>query len=169
MSCFPGSSCGCATPERDCDCKLSQGVYRFCPEILLEGDDSTVFGLFASLCELLKSYDVVTVDESEAAVEDFHSYIVEKRRQHEGGSHTASDIPDVIRYLVRDLSFQALVHLFRVFKLCCLIIGVPESVPPSVVIINLSGCAFSVDAFRECLLWYSRISLVGVMRTSPSS
>ena len=131
--------------------KMSQGLYSFCPEIVLEGYDSTVFGLFASLCELLKSCSAVTVDESEASVEEYHSYIVEKRRQHEGRSHTVGYIPVVIRYLVRDFSFQARAHLFRAFKLCCLIIGVPERVPPSVVI-DLSGCAFSMEAFRECLL-----------------
>ena len=149
--------------------KLSQGLYSFSPEFMLEGDDSTVFGMFASLCELLKSCGAVKVDESEAAVEEYHSYIVEKRRQQEGRSHATIDIPDIIRYLVRDFSFQARVHIFRVFKFCCLIIGVPESVPPSVVI-NLSGCGFSVDAFWECLLLvqsYNLLDTSGVFYVSP--
>ena len=131
--------------------KLSQGLYSFCPEIMLEGDDHTVFGLFASLCNLLKSCGVLKADESAAAVEEYHSYIIEKRRQHAGEEHAASDIPDVIRYLIRDFSFQARVHLFRVFKLCCLVIGVPEAVPP-VVTLDLSGCAFSTAIVRDCLL-----------------
>ena len=129
--------------------RLSQGLYSFCPEFMLEGDDSTVFSLFFSLCELLKSSNVVTTDEMDAAVEEYHSYIIEKRRQHEGGSSSACDIPDVVRYLVRDFSFQARVHLFRVFKFCCLIVGMPESSPPPVSM-DLSG--FSAEMFRDCLL-----------------
>ena len=72
---------------------------------MLEGDDSTMFSLFFSLCELLKSNNVVSADEMDAAVEEYHSYVIEKRRQHEGGSSSACDIPDVVRYLVRDFSF----------------------------------------------------------------
>ena len=32
--------------------RLSQGLYSCCPKIMLEGDDSTVFGLVSSLSEL---------------------------------------------------------------------------------------------------------------------
>ena len=128
--------------------RLSQGLYSFCPEIMLEGDDSTVFSLFFPLCELLKSSNVVSADEMDAAVEEYYSFIIKKRRQHEGGSFSACEIPDVVRYLVRDFSFQA---FFRVFKLCCLIVGMPESSPP-LVSMDLSGCAFSAEMFRVCLL-----------------
>ena len=68
---------------------------------MLEGDDSTVFSLFFSLCELLKSNNVVSADEMDAAVEEYHSYIIEKRRQHEGGRSSAHDIPDVVRLVSR--------------------------------------------------------------------
>ena len=131
--------------------QLCQGLYSFCPEIMLEGDDSHVFGLFFFLCELLKSGGALDDGEMDAAVEEYHSYIIEKRRHHANGSCSASANPDVIHYLVRDFSFQARVHLFRVFKLCCLIVGMPESVPPPVVI-DLSGCALDARAFRDCLL-----------------
>ena len=131
--------------------RLPKGLYSFCPEIMLEGDDSTVFSFFFSLCELLKSGNAVSADEMDAAVEEYQSYLIEKRRQHEGGSYSASDIPDVVRYLVRDFNFQARVHLFRVFRLCCLIVGMPESVHPSVSM-NLSGCAFSAETLRDCFL-----------------
>ena len=131
--------------------RLSQGLYSFDPEIMLEGVDSTVFSLFFSSCELLKSSNVVSANEMDAAVEEYHSFNIEKRRQHERGSFSACDFPDVVRYLVRDFSFQARVHLFRVFKLCCLIFGMPESSPPPVSM-ALSGCSFSAEMFRDCLL-----------------
>ena len=95
--------------------RRSQGLYIFCSENMLE-DDSSVFGLFPPLCELLRSCGTVKPDELEAAVEEYHSYSVKKRGQQEGGCHSASDIPDVIRNLVWDFSFQARVHLFPVFK-----------------------------------------------------
>ena len=62
--------------------QLCQGLYSFCPGIMLEGDDSHVFGLFFSLWELLKSGGALDDDEMDAAVEEYHSYIVEKRRHH---------------------------------------------------------------------------------------
>ena len=139
--------------------QLCQGLYSFCPEIMLEGDDSSIFSLFFSLCELLKSCGALNDDEMDAAVEEYHSYIVEKRRHHASGSFSASAIPDVVRYLVRDFSFQARVHLFRVFKLCCLIVGMPESVPPT-VIMDLSGCAFDAGTFQDCLLLVQSFILI---------
>ena len=40
-----------------------------CPELLLEGDDQAVFGLFAELCRTLVTCVGVTVDERSASSE----------------------------------------------------------------------------------------------------
>ena len=39
---------------------ISRGLYSFCPEIMLEGDDLHIFELFGSLCDLLRSCHVDT-------------------------------------------------------------------------------------------------------------
>ena len=41
---------------------ISRGLYRFCPEMMLEGDDQHVFELFNSLCELFSTYNVWSSD-----------------------------------------------------------------------------------------------------------
>ena len=53
--------------------------------------------------------------------------------------------------MLRDFSFQARHRLLRVFKVCCLIVGVPRSTYPSVVF-DLSGSALSWESFHDCLL-----------------
>ena len=63
-------------------------------------------------------------DESKAAVEEYSSYVVEKRRQHVDCGRSGSDVNDVVDFLLRDYSFQARRHEYRVFKLCCLIVGI---------------------------------------------
>ena len=69
--------------ERPCATSgISRGLYNFCPEIMLEGNNSTVFGLFSDLCAQLRKCGVVSADGSKAAVEEYNSYVIEKRRQH---------------------------------------------------------------------------------------
>ena len=46
---------------------FSRGLYSFCPEIMLEGDDHQVFELFGSLCDLFKSCHVMSSDSLNAA------------------------------------------------------------------------------------------------------
>ena len=70
---------------------VSRCLYRFGPEIFLEGEDSTVFGLFALLCCLTELCEAVCSDKSNAAVEAYPSYVVEKRRQHLYAELSASD------------------------------------------------------------------------------
>ena len=62
---------------------LAPGISCFCPEIMLEGDDRAVFRLFADLTGVLGSCGVLAADETKASVEQFNSYIVERRRQHD--------------------------------------------------------------------------------------
>ena len=130
--------------------RVSRGLYSFCPELLLEGDGLLVFRLFSDLCRILESCGALLSDESKDAVEEFSSYVVEKRCQHDAAMGVASEIPDVVSWLLRDFGFQARVHACRVLKLCVLITGRPREIYPAVTF-NLSGSKLS-EKFRECLL-----------------
>ena len=131
--------------------RVSRGLYSFCPELLLEGDGQLVFRLFSDLCRVLESCGALLSDESKAAVEEFSSYVVEKRSQHEASVGVASEIPDIVSWLLRDFGFQARVHACRVLKLCVLITGRPRECYPSVTF-DLSGSRLAERKFRECLL-----------------
>ena len=131
--------------------RVSRGFYSFCPELLLEGDGQLVFRLFSDLCRILGTCGALLSDESKAAVEEFSSYIVEKRSQHEASMGVASEIADVVIWLLRDFGFQARVHACRVLKLCVLITGRPLENYPAVTF-DLSGSKLSEKKFRECLL-----------------
>ena len=73
-------------------------------------------------------------------MEEYGSFVVEKRRQHVDSGRTGSDISDVVDFLLRDYSFQAQRYVYRVFRLCCLVVGVPIKARPAVTI-ALSGSA----------------------------
>ena len=129
---------------------VAKGLCSFSPEILLEGDAHSVFTLFADLTGVLVSCGILSSDDSNAAIAQFSSYVVEKRRWHEGSDVNASEIPDVVRYLLQDFSFVARPEVCRVLKLCCLIVGVPAvQYPP--VSFDLSGCALSKAVFHDCV------------------
>ena len=92
---------------------------------MLEGDDIAAFELFSELCRALERCKAVASDEVKAAQYECNSYVIEKRRQHCRLERSASDIPDVRRYLLDDFSFRSRCHVLRIFKLCCLIVGEP--------------------------------------------
>ena len=128
----------------------SRGLYSFCPELLLEGDDYGAFSLFAGLCHIFVVCGLVSKDESKAAVKEYSSYVVEKRRQHVDSVRSGSDVNNVVDFLLRDYSFQARRHVYRVFKLCCLVVGMPvKKCPP--VTIDFSGSVISPTDFRSCM------------------
>ena len=112
--------------------RVARGFSCFCPEIMLEGDDRAVFRLFADLTGVLESCGLLAADETKAGIEQFNSYIVEKRRPHDRSNITASEISDVVQYLLRDFSFHARHHVCRVLKLCCLVMGSSCGVQPQV-------------------------------------
>ena len=96
---------------------------------MLEGDDLHIFELFGSLCDLLRSCRGMTPDDLNAASAEFKSYVIEKRRYHEDATCAASDIDDVISFLLRDFAFQSRVHvsacfvdawLIRMFSVCAI-------------------------------------------------
>ena len=129
---------------------VSRGLYSFCPELLLEGDDYGAFSLFAGLCHIFVVCGLESKDESKAAVEEYSSYVVEKRRQHVDSGRSGSDVNNVVDFLLRDYSFQARRHVYRVFKLGCLVVGMPvKKCPP--VTIDLSGSVISPTDFRSCM------------------
>ena len=78
---------------------VSKSLCSFCPELMLEGDDKSAFDLFSELCGLLVGCDALSREESNAAVDEYNAYVIEKRRQHNCLERSASTIPDVRRYL----------------------------------------------------------------------
>ena len=130
--------------------RVARGFSFFCPEIMLEGDDRAVFRLFADLIGVLESCGLLAADETKAGIEQFNNYIVEKRRQHYRSNITASEISDVVQYLLRDFSFQARHHVCRVLKLCCLVMGSSCGVQPQVSL-DLGGSKIGEEIFQDCL------------------
>ena len=130
---------------------VSRGLYAFCPEIMLGGDDHHIFELFGSLCDLFRSCHVMSSDGLNAAVAEFKSYVIEKRRHYEDATCAASEIPDVVQFLLRDFAFQSRTHVIRLFKICCLVVGVPKSNLPAVTI-DLGGSALSPAVVQDCVL-----------------
>ena len=129
--------------------RVARGLYCFCPELMLEGDGQLVFQLFPEMCRILESCGSLSSDESKAAVEEFSSYVVEKRVQHEVSQGVASDIPDIVSWLLRDFRIKARHHVCRVLKLYVLVTGRPRMNCP-VVSFDLSGSRLSVEKFQEC-------------------
>ena len=129
---------------------ISNGLYSFCPELILEGDDSTAFALFAGLCKGLETCGLVMPDESKAAVEEYTSYKVERRRSHSSSGQSASNITDVVRHFLLDFGFQARHRVLRVFKLCCLFVGLLVVEHPAVNF-DHSGSALDSRSFQVCL------------------
>ena len=129
---------------------VSRGLYSFCPKLLLEGDDYSTFSLFAGRCHILVVCDLISKDESKAAVEEYSSYVVEKRRQHVDSGQSGSNISDVLDFLLRDYSFQERRNVYRVFRLCCLVVGVPVK-SRFAVTIDLSGSAMDPKDFQCCV------------------
>ena len=49
---------------------VSPGLYCFGPEILLDGDGDSIFGLFAGLCKILVDCGVLPLGSSSASVDE---------------------------------------------------------------------------------------------------
>ena len=93
---------------------------------------------------------MLSSDESIASVAQFSSYVVHTRIQHEGSDVDASGIPDIVQYLLREISFHSLPDVYHVLKLCCLVIGLPR-VSYAQVSFQLSGSLLSEAALQRCL------------------
>ena len=129
---------------------VSRGLYCFGPEILLDGDGDSIFGLFAGLCKISVDCGVLPLGSSSAAVDEFYSYVVEKRRQYAGSDRSGSAVFDVMAFLLGDYSFQSRHNVLRIFKLCCLIVSSGRSRYPS-VLLELPGSALDQKAVDNCV------------------
>ena len=87
---------------------------------------------------------------SSAAVDEFYSYVVEKRRQYAGSDRSGSAVFDVMAFLLGDCSFQSRHNVLRIFKLCCLIVSSGRSRYPS-VLLELPGSALDQKAVDDCV------------------
>ena len=116
-----------------------QGIYSFCPELLLEGDDQGVFQLFSKLLRVFERSRCSSSDDANASSEQFTTFVVDARDRHPNSGSNAEEMPDVVQHLLYDYSFAARRHLCRVLKLCCLVLDRPHEAPPRVVF-DFSGC-----------------------------
>ena len=130
--------------------ELPQGVYCFCPELLLEGDDQHMLVLFQTLIRVLERSGVVSSRESKAAVEEYSTFVVDARSRHANSGVSAESIGDVRHYLLSDYCFLARKSLCRVFKLCCLAVLRPRIDFPAVEI-DLSDCAVPSHVIASCV------------------
>ena len=130
---------------------VSRGLYSLCPALMLEGNNSIAFTLFADLKGILVDCGALLSNEAKAAQEENTRFVVEQRRLHSSSDRSSESITDVTQFLLQDFSFQARHRLLRVFNLCCLIVGSPRSVYPSVAF-DLSGSALSWESFHDCPL-----------------
>ena len=131
---------------------FSQGIYSFCPELLLEGDDHHMSGLFRELIRELERCGVVSSLESKSAVEEYASFVVDARARHAGSNSCAEAISDIRQYLLADYGFLARKSLCRVFKLCCLVVLKPRVDFPAVDI-DLSDCNVPERVAATCIQW----------------
>ena len=59
-----------------------QGIYCFCPEMVLEGDDRYIFGLFDKLVRVLEKVGCLSRDAVNASVDEFAAFVVDVRFRH---------------------------------------------------------------------------------------
>ena len=130
--------------------EVMRGLYSFCPEILLEGDDQHIFQLFGKLLTVLKRSGCVSEDEAKTSMEEFTTYVVDARARHAASDRSAVRIPDVVAHLLGDYSFLSRKCLLRVFKLCCLVIARPAK-PYPVVDFALDDCSLPLTVVSACV------------------
>ena len=99
-----------------------QGIYCFCPEMLLEGDDRYIFGLFGKLVRVLQKVGWLSRDAVNASVDEFDAFVAEARFRHGESGRAASAINDVVAYLLSDYGFLFRHNLVRVLQLRNLVV-----------------------------------------------
>ena len=127
-----------------------QGVYAFCPELLLEGDDRYIFRLFSKLVRVLERSGALSSEEAKSGSEEFVTFVVDARRRHTDAERSAEDIVDVVSFLLNDYSFLARKDLCRILKLCCLVMRRPAPGGPEVRV-SLDGCVVPAGVVASCL------------------
>ena len=94
---------------------------------------------------------MLSSDELKAAAVEYKSYVEEKQRHHEDSTYAASEIRDVVQFPLRDFGFKSRRHVFRLFKICCLVAGTQNSNPLAVTI-DLSGITLNQTMVQDCIL-----------------
>ena len=126
------------------------GIYCFCPELLLEGNDQRVFQLFSRLTRMFERSGFVPAASVRSGIEEFTTFVVDIRKQHAESELSAEDIDVVVSFLFADYSFMSRKRLVEIFKLCCLIVEQPSLVLPE-NIIELDNCAVPPAVVTSCL------------------
>ena len=62
--------------------------------------------MFTDMGHVLVTGGVLTSDEAKASEEEYTSYVVEKRSYQKRSEQSASDVPDVLQYLLGDFGFK---------------------------------------------------------------
>ena len=133
-----------------------QGIYCFCPKLLLEGDDRYIFGLYAKLLRVLEKSGWLITNVAKASLEEFTSYVVEVRLRHRDSDRITAEIVDIVIYLLADYGFLCRHNFVRVLKLCSLVaMRLPLKLP--VVDIDFSDCSvpdLAVTTALKCVQSY---------------
>ena len=127
-----------------------QGLYCFCPELLLEGDDQHVFQLFSRLVRVLERCGCLSSSDAQSSREEFTTFVVDVRTRHRESERSAEQIEDVTEYLLSDYSFMSRRSLVRVLKVCCLVVDRPRRKMPDIEI-DLKDCAVPVSVVTSSL------------------
>ena len=127
-----------------------QGLYCFCPELLLEGDDRHIFQLFSRLVRVLERCGCVSSSDALTSREEFATFVVDARTRHRDSEKIAEQIREVTAYLLSDYSFMSRRSLVRVLKVCCLVIDRPRRKMPDIEI-DLKDCAVPATVVMSCL------------------
>ena len=133
------------------------GIYCFCPELLLEGDDQRVFQSFSRLTRLFERSGCVPASCVRSGIEEFTTFVVDIRKRHAESELSAEEVDDVVAFLFADYSFISRTYLVEIFKLCCLIEEQPYPELPE-IILELDNCAVAHAVVTSCLkgvhIWY---------------
>ena len=130
--------------------QFMEGIYCFCPELLLEGDDKHVFMSFKKLSQVLERSGSLSSVELKAASEEFVTFVVDVRSRHVNDERSAEDIKDIVAYLVADYGLQSCKNLYRVFRLCCLVVQKRLADYPTVDF-DLKNCAVPPIVVTSCI------------------
>ena len=127
-----------------------QGLYCFCPELLLEGDDRHVFQLFSRLVRVLERCGCLSGSDAQSGREEFATFVVDARTRHQESGKSAEQIKDVTEYLLSDYSFMSRRSLVQLLKVCCLVVDRPQRKIADIEI-DLEDCAVPVAVVTSSL------------------
>ena len=109
-----------------------------------------VYCFLTSVSKLFVDCGVVPLEVSKAAVEEYTSYVVEKRRQRVDSDRVASTITNMMNFLFGNFASQSGHLVLRVIKLCCIVIASARNDFPRVSL-DLSGCVLEQEDFDSCV------------------